>query len=129
MDHTKKFRSAFYLLTSLFFLWGFVTVLVDSLIPRIRELFTLNFFQAGLVQFAFFMAYFLLSIPAGFLLSRLGYKKGIVIGLFTMAIGCFMFFAAADMRIFAIFLSAYFILVRMTILQVAANPFVTVRRC
>ena len=127
MDQAKKFRSAFYLLTSLFFLWGFVTVLVDSLIPRIKELFTLNYFQAGLVQFAFFMAYFLLSIPAGLLLSRIGYKKGIVLGLVTMAFGCLLFFAAADQRVFAIFLSAYFVLAGgMTILQVAANPFVTI---
>lgn len=126
MNSTKKsYRTAFIFLTSLFFLWGFITVLVDSLIPRIRELFTLSYFQAGLVQFAFFGAYFVLSIPAGFLLSRIGYKKGIVLGLTTMAVGCLLFFPAASLREFSIFLMAYFVLAGgITILQVAANPYV-----
>jgi FHS family L-fucose permease-like MFS transporter len=121
----KSYKSAFIFLTSLFFLWGFITVLVDSLIPRIRELFTLSYFQAGLVQFAFFGAYFLLSIPAGFILSKIGYKKGIVLGLLTMAIGCLLFYPAASYREFGIFMVAYFVLAGgMTILQVAANPYV-----
>ena len=108
-------------------MWGFLTVLVDFLIPRLKEIFTLTYFQAGLVQFAFFMAYFLLSIPAGFILSKIGYKKGIVLGLLTMALGCFLFYPAAEFRTFSIFLMAYFILAGgMTILQVAANPFVAV---
>ena len=123
----NKYLLPFIALTSLFFLWGFLTVLVDSLIPRIKELFTLNYFQAGLVQFAFFMAYFLLSIPSGFILSKIGYKKGIILGLITMAIGCFLFYPAAAYRTFNVFLLAYFILASgMTILQVAANPFVAV---
>jgi len=123
----NKYLFPFIALTSLFFLWGFLTVLVDSLIPRIKELFTLNYFQAGLVQFAFFMAYFLLSIPSGFMLSKIGYKKGIILGLLTMALGCFLFYPAAAYRTFSIFLLAYFILASgMTILQVAANPFVAV---
>ena len=121
----NKYLFPFIALTSLFFLWGFLTVLVDFLIPRIKELFTLNYFQAGLVQFAFFMAYFLLSIPSGFILSKIGYKKGIILGLLTMAFGCFLFYPAAALRTFPIFLLAYFILAGgMTILQVAANPFV-----
>ena len=123
----KNYRNAFIFLTTLFFLWGFITVLVDSLIPRIRDLFTLTYFQAGLVQFAFFGAYFVLSIPAGFLLSKIGYKKGIVIGLITMALGCALFYPAASYRTFSIFLFAYFILAGgITILQVAANPYVAV---
>ena len=123
----NNYRNAFIFLTSLFFLWGFITVLVDSLIPRIRDLFTLTYFQAGLVQFAFFGAYFVLSIPAGFLLSKIGYKKGIVLGLITMAIGCALFYPAASFRTFPIFLLAYFILAGgITILQVAANPYVAV---
>lgn len=127
MTTKNKYLFPFIALTSLFFLWGFLTVLVDSLIPRIKELFTLNYFQAGLVQFAFFMAYFLLSIPSGFMLSKIGYKKGIILGLFTMALGCFLFYPAAAYRTFSIFLLAYFILASgMTILQVAANPFVAV---
>ena len=123
----NKYLFPFIALTSLFFLWGFLTVLVDFLIPRLKEIFILTYFQAGLVQFAFFMAYFLLSIPAGFILSKIGYKKGIVLGLLTMALGCFLFYPAAEFRTFSIFLMAYFILAGgMTILQVAANPFVAV---
>jgi FHS family L-fucose permease-like MFS transporter len=123
----NKYLFPFIALTSLFFLWGFLTVLVDFLIPRLKEIFTLTYFQAGLVQFAFFMAYFLLSIPAGFILSKIGYKKGIILGLLTMALGCLLFYPAAEFRTFSIFLIAYFILAGgMTILQVAANPFVAV---
>jgi len=127
MNQPKSYRSSFILLTTLFFLWGFITVLVDSLIPRLRELFTLSYFQAGLVQFAFFGAYFLLSIPASYILSKIGYKKGIILGLLTMAAGCLLFYPAASYRMFGIFMLAYFILAGgMTILQVAANPFVAV---
>ena len=123
----NNYRNALIFLTTLFFLWGFITVLVDSLIPRIRDLFTLTYFQAGLVQFAFFGAYFVLSIPAGFLLSKIGYKKGIVLGLITMAVGCALFYPAASYRTFPVFLLAYFILAGgITILQVAANPYVAV---
>ncbi len=126
-EKQKSYRSSFILLTVLFFLWGFITVLVDSLIPRLRELFTLSYFQAGMVQFAFFGAFFLLSIPASFILSKTGYKRGIILGLFTMAIGCFLFYPAASYREFGIFMLAYFILAGgITILQVAANPYVAV---
>jgi len=127
MTQHQKYRSSFILLTTLFFLWGFITVLVDSLIPRLRELFTLSYFQAGMVQFAFFGAYFLLSVPAGQILSKIGYKRGIILGLLTMCIGCLLFYTAASYRIFGIFMLAYFILAGgITILQVAANPFVAV---
>lgn len=127
MNQNKSYTSSFILLTTLFFLWGFITVLVDSLIPRLRELFTLTYFQAGLVQFAFFGAYFLLSIPASYILSKIGYKRGIILGLCTMALGCLLFYPAASYRVFGIFMLAYFILAGgMTILQVAANPYVAV---
>jgi FHS family L-fucose permease-like MFS transporter len=125
MSEQKSYRSSFILLTTLFFLWGFITVLVDSLVPRIRELFTLSYSQAILVQFAFFCAYFCLSIPASIIISKIGYKKGIVAGLLTMALGCLLFYPAASFREFGIFLLAYFILAGgITLLQVAANPFV-----
>lgn len=126
MDQRKSYRTAFIFLTALFFLWGFVTVIVDSLIPRLREVFTLTYFEAGLVQFAFFGAYLLLSVPAGFILSKIGYKKGIVLGLATMALGCLIFYPASSERVFGLFILAYFTLAAgITILQVAANPYVT----
>ena len=108
-------------------MWGFITVLVDSLIPRLKEIFELTYFQAGLVQFAFFIAYGLISIPSGALLHKIGYKKGIMLGLSIMGLGCLLFLPAASFRMFPIFLLGYFILAAgMTILQVAANPYVTV---
>lgn len=127
MTQQTNYRSAFAIITILFFLWGFITVLVDSLIPRLREVFELSYFEAGLVQFAFFIAYFVFSVPAGFLLSRIGYQKGIVLGLSTMAVGCLLFYPAASERLFGVFLFGYFTLAGgITILQVAANPYVSV---
>ena len=127
MNQKKSYRTAFIIITTLFFLWGFVTVLMDSLIPRLKEVFTLSYFQAGLVQFAFFGAFFLLSIPAGYILSKIGYKKGIVLGLSTMAVGCLLFYPAASFRTFGIFMLAIFVLAGgITVLQVAANPYVTI---
>ena len=91
-------------------MWGLITVLVDSLIPRLREIFELTYFQAGLVQFAFFIAYGLVSIPAGKLLQRIGYQRGIIVGLAVMGIGCLLFLPAAALRWYGLFLLAYFIL-------------------
>lgn len=121
----KSYRSAFIFLTSLFFLWGFITVLVDSLIPRLKDVFEMSYAKTVLVQFAFFVAFFVFSLPAGYLLSKIGYKKGIVLGLLTMAAGCLLFYPAAEHRMFSVFLVGYFTLAAgITILQVAANPFV-----
>ena len=126
-DKKQSYTSAFIFVTILFFLWGFITVLVDSLIPRLKEVFELSYFQAGMVQFAFFGAFFLLSIPIGYLLKRIGYQKGIVLGLFVMASGCLLFLPAASYRIFWVFMLGYFVLAGgITILQVAANPYVAV---
>lgn len=127
MEQKKSYRTAFIFLTLLFFLWGFLTVIVDSLIPRLKEVFELSYFQAGMVQFAFFAAYFLLSVPASYILSKIGYKKGIVLGLVTMGVGCLLFYPASSFRVFGIFMLGYFILAAgITILQVAANPYVTI---
>lgn len=127
MQQQNSYRSAFIVITILFFLWGFITVLVDSLIPRLRDVFALSYFEAGLVQFAFFIAYFVFSLPAGFLLSKIGYKKGIIIGLSIMAMGCLLFYPAASERLFSVFLLGYFALAAgITVLQVAANPYVAV---
>ena len=121
----KSYRSAFIFLTSLFFLWGFITVLVDSLIPRLKDVFEMSYAKTVLVQFAFLVAFFVFSLPAGFILSKIGYKKGIIWGLVTMAIGCLLFYPAAEHRLFSVFLVGYFTLAGgITILQVAANPFV-----
>lgn len=126
MESTKKTNhSAFIIVTTLFFMWGFITVLVDALIPRLKDVFELSYFEAGLVQFAFFTAYAVFSIPGGKIISKIGYKKGVVIGLITMGLGCFLFYPAADFRIFGVFLLAMFVLAGgITILQVAANPYV-----
>jgi MFS transporter, FHS family, L-fucose permease len=123
----KSYAKAFYLLTSLFFMWGLITVLVDFLIPRLKEIFELTYTQAILVQFAFFIAYGLISIPAGNILHKIGYKKGIILGLSIMTLGCLLFISAASVRMFSVFLIGYFTLASgMTILQVAANPYITV---
>ncbi|WP_026775088.1 sugar MFS transporter [Polaribacter sp. Hel_I_88] len=126
MSTTKKsYKSAFIFLTTLFFLWGFITVLVDSLVPRLKDVFEMSYAKTVLVQFAFFVAFFVFSLPAGFILSKIGYKKGIVLGLLTMALGCLLFYPAAEYRTFVVFLIGYFTLAGgITILQVAANPYV-----
>lgn len=121
----KTYPIALIVVTSLFFMWGFITVLVDALIPRLKEIFELTYFQAGLIQFSFFTAYFVFSIPGGGLISRIGYKRGVVVGLLTMAVGCLLFIPAAGLRVFPIFLLAMFVLAAgITLLQVAANPYV-----
>jgi FHS family L-fucose permease-like MFS transporter len=125
MSEKKNYRPAFIVVTTLFFMWGFITVLVDALIPRLRDVFELSYFEAGLVQFAFFTAYFVFSIPGGYLISKIGYKKGAVVGLITMGAACLLFYPAASFRVFPIFLLALFVLAGgITILQVAANPYV-----
>tara|TARA_R110002126_G_scaffold291243_1_gene451294 strand:- start:29109 stop:30428 length:1320 start_codon:yes stop_codon:yes gene_type:complete len=121
----KSYKSAFIFLTTLFFLWGFITVLVDSLVPRLKDVFEMSYAKTVLVQFAFFTAFFVFSLPAGFILAKIGYKKGIVLGLITMALGCLLFYPAAEYRNFPIFLVGYFTLAGgITVLQVAANPYV-----
>ncbi len=125
MNQQKSYRSAFITITILFFLWGFITVLVDSLIPRLKDVFELSYAKTVLVQFAFFVAFFVFSVPAGLILSKIGYKKGIILGLVTMAAGCLLFYPAASNRMFWVFLIGYFTLAGgITILQVAANPYV-----
>src|SRR5262245_20713602 len=112
-------------LTSLFFMWGFLTSLNDIIIPHLKAIFALNYFQAMLVQFAFFIAYALMSMPSGVLVRRIGYKPSILVALGTMAVGCLLFFPAAGLRPYLVFLIALFVLASgITLLQVAANPFV-----
>ncbi|MFT5635711.1 MAG: FHS family L-fucose permease-like MFS transporter [Cognaticolwellia sp.] len=119
-------RFALISLTSLFFMWGFITCLNDILIPHLKAIFDLTYTQSMLVQFCFFGAYFIVSLPAGQLVKKVGYQKGIVVGLLVAALGCLMFYPAASMHSYAMFLSALFVLASgITILQVSANPYVT----
>ncbi len=111
--------------TTIFFMWGFLTCLNDILIPHLKAVFELNYARAMLVQFTFFGAYFLMSLPAGRLVAHLGYKKGIVAGLVIAGIGALGFWPAAELRIYEAFLGALFVLATgITVLQVAANPYV-----
>jgi FHS family L-fucose permease-like MFS transporter len=112
------------IVTLLFFMWGLITSLNDVLIPHLKSIYTLTYVQAMLVQFCFFGAYFIVSIPAGMLIKRLGYQRGAVAGLVVAAIGCAMFYPAS-MSGYALFLLAFFVLAGgITILQVSANPYV-----
>lgn len=118
-------RALVFAVVALFFIWGGLTSLNDVLIPKLKSLFSLTYTEAMLTQFAFFTAYFLVSLPAGALVGRVGYLKGIVIGLGVMAVGCIMFVPASHSGIYATFLVALFVLASgITILQVAANPLI-----
>ncbi len=119
-------RVALVSLTSLFFIWGFITAMNDILIPHLKGVFDLTYFQAMLVQFCFFGAYFIVSIPAGYIVSKLGYKGGIALGLVSAAAGCVLFVPSAKLELYWMFLLGLFVLASgITILQVAANPLVT----
>ena len=112
--------------TTLFFMWGFLTCLNDILIPHLKSVFELNYFRASLIQFTFFGAYFLMSIPAGKVIALIGYKRSMVFGLLTSALGAVLFYPAATFLSYGFFLLALFILATgITVLQVAANPYVT----
>jgi FHS family L-fucose permease-like MFS transporter len=112
--------------TALFFMWGLLTSLNDILIPHLKSVYSLTYVQAMMVNLAFFSGYFLLSVPAGALIRRIGYKAGAVVGLAVCAVGAALFYPAAT-SVYALFLCALFVLAGgITILQVAANPYVTV---
>lgn len=114
-------------LTFLFFAWGFITCLNDILVPHLKNIFTLNYTQTMLIQFCFFAAYFIMSLPSGAVIGRIGYKKGICAGLAVAAIGCLMFYPSAALRSYPLFLTGFFVLASgITLLQVAANPYVTI---
>ena len=120
-------RFALIALTSLFFMWGFITSLNDILIPHLKAVFDLSYTQAMMIQMCFFGAYFIVSLPAGNLVKKVGFQRGIGIGLMIAAAGCLLFIAAAKAQQYGIFLTALFVLAAgITILQVAANPLVTV---
>jgi FHS family L-fucose permease-like MFS transporter len=110
---------------ALFFAWGFSTVLVDTLLPKLKGLFQLDYAQATLTEFAFFTAYFVVSFPAAWLLEKAGYMRAIVVGLLVTMVGCLLFSPAASHGIYSYFLAALFVMAAgITILQVAANPLI-----
>ncbi|MBZ5681891.1 MAG: L-fucose:H+ symporter permease [Acidobacteriia bacterium] len=123
----RRFVVPLILVTSLFFLWAIGVNLNDILIPHLKKAFSLTDFRSSLIQSAFFGGYFLAALPAGWLMQRLGYKKGILIGLCVCATGAFLFIPAASIRVYGFFLFALFVMAcGQCFLEVAANPYVTI---
>jgi FHS family L-fucose permease-like MFS transporter len=123
----RRFLVPFVLITSLFFLWAFGVNLNDILIPHLKKAFGLSDFQSSFIQVAFFGGYFLAAFPAGRLMEKIGYKKGILTGLFLCAVGAVLFLPASSSRIYGFFLFALFVMAcGQSFLEVAANPYVTV---
>src|SRR5246500_2284678 len=113
--------------TTLFFMWGFLTCLNDILVPHLKSIFDLNYTRVMLIQFAFFGAYFIFSIPSAKIIDWIGYQRSMVLGLLTMGLGAFLFVPAASVPSYPLFLGALIVLAAgITCLQVAANPYVTV---
>lgn len=122
-----SYKSAFALVTTLFFIWGFLTSLNDILIPHLRAIFDLNYAQGMLIQLAFFTSYAVFGLPSGKVVEWIGYQRTMVVGLFTMALGAILFIPAANLPSYGLFLAALIILAAgMTALQVSANPYVAV---
>ncbi|HUI65559.1 MAG TPA: L-fucose:H+ symporter permease [Bacteroidota bacterium] len=122
-----SYGPAMAVVTLLFFMWGFLTCLNDILVPHFKIIFDLNYAQVMFIQLAFFAAYFVMSIPSGKIVARIGYKRGIVAGLLTSALGALLFYPAAGIPSYPLFLAALFILASgITMLQVTANPYVAV---
>src|SRR5579863_6794404 len=113
--------------TTLFFMWGFLTCLNDILVPHLKSIFELNYARVMLIQFAFFGAYFVFSIPSAKIIDWIGYQRSMVAGLLTMGMGAFLFVPAASVPSYPLFLFALIVLAAgITCLQVAANPYVTI---
>lgn len=111
---------------ALFFIFGGITSLNDVIIPKLKELFTLNYTQAMLIQFCFFTAYLVIGIPGAKLVKRIGYMRGAVAGLVIMMIGCLLFIPASQTAVYALFLLALFVLASgVVIVQVVANPLIS----
>lgn len=124
---SKRYIIPFALLYSLFFLWAVANNLNDILLPQFQQAFTLTNFQAGLIQSAFYFGYFVIPIPAGILMKKLSYKAGIITGLFLYAVGAALFWPAAEIMNYTLFLIGLFIIAAgLGCLETAANPFVTV---
>src|SRR5882762_7257845 len=123
----RKYLLPMVLITSLFFLWAIGVNLNDVLIPHFKKIFLLSDFQSSFIQAAFFGGYFLAALPAGWLMGRIGYKRGILTGLFLCAAGALLFVPAASASVYIYFLVALFMMAcGQSFLEVAANPYVTV---
>ncbi len=126
-DSTPSNYRAMAMVTTLFFMWGFLTSLNDILVPHLKSIFELNYTRVMLINSAFFGAYFVFAIPSGRLIEKIGYKKTMVVGLLVMATGALLFVPAANAPSFELFLCALIVLAAgVTALQVAANPYVLV---
>ncbi|MGA3177824.1 MAG: sugar MFS transporter [Candidatus Acidiferrum sp.] len=126
-ESPKNYVGPLAILTTLFFMWGSLTSLNDVLIPYVQHVFKIRLAASMLIQTAFFSAYFIFSIPASKIIDWIGYKKAIVVGLFTMVVACLAFYPAARIPSFPFLLTALIILATgITILQVAANPYVAI---
>ena len=124
---TGNYGPALAVISSVFFMWGFVTVLNDILVPHLKAIFELNYTETMLIQFTFFLAYFLISMPAARIIAAIGYHRTIVLGLAVMGCGALMFVPAASFPSYGLFLTGLFVLASgMTLLQVSANPYVAV---
>lgn len=124
---SKKYLTPFILITCLFFLWGLALNLNPILIPQLKKACQLNDFQSAFIDSAFFIGYFVMALPAGVVMRKYGYKRGIIIGLMLFAIGAFLFYPAAETRVFSFFLGALFIIASgLTFLETAANPYITI---
>ena len=124
---SPRYTSALASLTVLFFMMGFITCLNDILIPYLKGLFTLSYAKVNLVNFCFFGAYLVMGVPAGQVVKRFGYKKGMLLGFVVAGLGCFLFYPAAESRTFSLFLGALFVLATgIVMLQVAGNPYVSI---
>src|SRR5271168_25815 len=126
-DTSVSYGAPLAVVTTLFFMWGFLTCLNDILVPHLKPIFDLNYTQIMLIQFAFFGAYFVFSIPSAKIVDWIGYQRSMVVGLLTMGLGAFLFVPAASAPSFNLFLGALIVLAAgITCLQVAANPYVSV---
>ncbi len=122
-----SYRGPLAIVTTLFFMWGFLTCLNDILVPHLKSIFDLSYAKIMLIQFAFFGAYFIFSIPSAKIIDWIGYQRSMVVGLLTMGLGAFLFVPAASAPSYPLFLGALIVLAAgITCLQVAANPYVTV---
>jgi MFS transporter, FHS family, L-fucose permease len=126
-EEGRNYTAPLIIVTTLFFMWGLMSHLNGSLSPYLQKMFNLNDLETSLIQFCFFGAYFVMSFPSSFVINKVGYKSGIIIGLITCALGTFLFYEAASVRMYGVFLTALFTLASgITMLQVGANAYVSI---